>query len=227
MGRLFVVSAPSGSGKTTLCQRLLKKRPDFCYSVSYTTRPPRAQERNGVDYNFISLERFQSMIASDDFLEWAQLFGRYYGTGKTWVLNKLKQGLNVLVDIDVLGARQIKRRWPEAVLVFIIPPTYDELVKRLTGRLTENAQALAERLRRAVIEISQRHLYDYLLINDNLDLAEAQLLEIMEGRLEPSMKARENFWPAFFANHPELSGEAGVELPAEQQGQNISQPTPE
>lgn len=205
MGRLFVISAPSGSGKTTLCRQILARRPNVRYSVSYTTRPPRERELNGVDYNFISREQFQSMVAQNGFLEWAKVFGRFYGTGKAWVVDQLALGLNVLVDIDVLGARQIKSRWPEAVMIFIVPPTYEELGRRLAGRLTEKPEAVAERLERAVAEIAQRDLYDYLVINDDLKLAEAQLLDIIDGRPGTIMKDQEDFWPKFFANYPDLS----------------------
>lgn len=219
MGRLFVISAPSGSGKTTLCRQVLARRPDVHYSISYTTRPPRERERDGVDYNFISPEQFQGMAAQNGFLEWAQVFGRFYGTGKAWVVDQLTRGFNVLVDIDVLGARQIKSCWPEAVMIFLVPPTYDELGRRLAGRLTENQEAVAERLKRAVSEIAQRSLYDYLVINDDLKLAETQLLDILDGRPGASMQAQEAFWPKFFANHPELYRQTEIcELPAENKG---------
>ncbi len=175
MGKLFVVSAPSGAGKTTLCRRVLEAVPDLRYSVSYTTRPPRPGEEHGRDYFFVSREVFQGMIDRGEFLEWAEVFGRYYGTGRGWVESQLEQGLDVLVDIDIAGARQIRERMPEAAFIFVIPPTFRELVRRLETRHTETDEQVRIRLARARDEFAALDMYDYLVVNDDLERATADL----------------------------------------------------
>ena len=197
MASLFVVSAPSGAGKTTLCRRILSNLNDLAYSVSYTTRSPRFGEKDGVDYHFISREIFHEMIDRGAFLEWAEVFGRFYGTGRDWVASRLAEGLDVLVDIDVAGARQIKNNFPAAVLVFVLPPTMAELDRRLRDRGTETEQDLETRLNHAAKEIEARDMYDYLVVNDRLEQAEADLRGvILAQRLR--MDRAEKFWPRFF-----------------------------
>ncbi|MDR1044056.1 MAG: guanylate kinase [Candidatus Adiutrix sp.] len=199
-GRLFVLSAPSGSGKSTLKDLALQRLPELVYSVSYTTRRPRPGEIDGRDYNFISEERFQAMVDGRDFLEWAGLFGRHYGTGRAWVLERLRQGRDVLADLDVTGAASVRRLMPGATLIFMAPPTVGELRRRLSSRRTESAEEAGRRLTQAREEIARRRIYDYLLINDRLDDSLEQLVAIIKfGRGRP-MAEMENFWPAFFAD---------------------------
>ena len=136
-GRLFVLSAPSGSGKSTVKSLLLARRPELVYSVSFTTRTPRPGEVDGRDYNFVTEDRFREMIGSGDFLEWAEVFGRFYGTGRAWVSDHLGAGRSVLADLDVKGGASVRALMPEAVLIFMTPPSARELRRRLSGRRTE------------------------------------------------------------------------------------------
>lgn len=197
-GRLFVLSAPSGSGKSTITDIVLKRLPDLVYSVSYTTRPPRPGEGDGVDYNFVSVERFQEMIGGHEFLEWAEVFGRYYGTGRSWVAEKLSAGQDVLADMDVVGATSVRKLMPEATLIFMVPPTADELGRRLAARKTESVEEVRRRLSQARAEVDRRHIYDFLLVNDNMAQAAEELAAIItQGRGRPMAEA-ESFWHDFF-----------------------------
>ena len=203
-GRFFVLSAPSGSGKSTLKDRVLKLLPDLVYSVSYTTRPPRPGEVDGRDYNFVSLEKFQAMIEAGEFLEWAEVFGRHYGTGRAWVTDRLAAGLDVLADLDVAGAASVRKLMPGAVLIFMTPPTAEELRRRLRTRSTESSEEARRRLDRARAEIGRRHIYDFLLINDDLEGATRELVEIIKTGRGRTMSDMEAFWPDFFG--PEAEG---------------------
>lgn len=197
MGRLYVVSAPSGAGKTTLCNMLLKSAENLVYSVSYTTRQPRPGETNGCDYNFVSKDRFVEMVENKDFLEWAEVFGRYYGTGRAWVEEQLEKDLDVLVDVDISGARQIKSNFPDAVYIFIVPPTLEELGRRLKARGTDTDEQLKERLGRVREEVEAGSIYDYLVVNDDLEKAFDDLASILKtDRLRFSRSSE--FWPGFF-----------------------------
>ena len=198
MGRLFVVSAPSGAGKTTLCRMLLARSDDLVYSISTTTRQPRPGETDGRDYFFVAEERFKEMIAQGALLEWAEVFGRYYGTGRRWVESQLALGKHVLVDVDVDGARQIKENFSEAVLIFIVPPTMAELSRRLRGRETETEEQMEIRLGRARAEIEARDLYDYLIVNDEVQSAAEDLAAVTRAE-GLRMAAAEDFWPGFFS----------------------------
>ncbi len=199
-GRLFVLSAPSGSGKSAVEELLFRLCPRLVYSVSYTTRAPRPGELDGENYNFIDEVAFQAMIEADSFLEWAEVFGRRYGTGRLWVESRLERGLDVLADLDVAGARSVKDKMPEATLIFMVPPSREELERRLRARATESEEQLALRLGRAGEEIENRGLYDYLLINDDLQRAAQELAGIIEGRPGRPMAEAEDFWPVFFAS---------------------------
>lgn len=199
MARLLVISAPSGAGKTTLRLRLQTIFPELAYSVSYTTRSPRPGEIDGRDYHFIDQERFRNMIARDEFLEWAEVFGRYYGTGRSWVLERLDRGINVLADVDVEGASQIKKNFPQAILVFILPPTLAELKRRLLARKTDSEEQLAIRLRRAEQEIAVGRYYDYLIINDQLDEAAADLASVVRAA-KCRMDDQGVFWSQFYGS---------------------------
>ncbi len=169
-GRLFVISGPSGTGKGTICKELIKDD-KIRLSVSMTTRNPREGEVHGVSYYFATKEEFLQKIDAGGFLEYAEVFGNYYGTPKMEVLELLDEGIDVLLEIDVQGALQIKEVYPEAVLVFILPPSMEELRARLTGRGTETQDVVERRLGEAAKEISYVKQYDYAVINDDLEEA--------------------------------------------------------
>jgi len=166
---LYIVSAPSGSGKTTLLQHLLPIFKELRFSVSHTTRQPRTGEKNGVDYYFIERSEFLSMVDRGAFLEWAEYYGQLYGTAHAFVEQQLAAGFDVILDIDVQGARQVKSRIPEAVAVFILPPSYSELERRLRSRRLESDEAIHRRLEIAKSEIPYYRDYDYIVINEVLE----------------------------------------------------------
>jgi len=168
-GQLFVVSAPSGTGKTTLVDRLVQVVPGLVKSRSYTSRPARAGERDGVDYNFITRDRFESMVASGEFLESADVFGNLYGTRVADTEAILAGGRDVVLVIDVQGARQVRRRGLETVAVFVLPPSFEVLAQRLRGRSQDAEAAIRRRLETARDEVAAFTEYDYLVVNDELD----------------------------------------------------------
>lgn len=176
---LFVVSGPSGAGKSTLVRRLLASVPDLDFSVSWTTRPARAGETEGVDYHFVDDAEFDRREKAGEFLEWARVHGRRYGTSARDVEKSLASGRDILLDVDTQGARSVRARRPDAVLVFILPPGKDALVSRLRGRRLESADEVEKRLRNAVAEIRQGNAYDYLIVNDDVDRALAALQGIV------------------------------------------------
>jgi guanylate kinase len=166
---LYIVSAPSGSGKTTLLHNLLKTFQDLKFSVSHTTRQPRAGERDGVDYFFTDRTKFLEMVDRGEFLEWAEYYGQLYGTSRAFVEQQLTSGCDVILDIDVQGARQVKTRIEEAISVFILPPSFGELERRLRSRRLESDEAIHRRLEIAKGEIPYYRDYDYIVVNDILD----------------------------------------------------------
>ena len=178
-GLLIVISAPSGTGKTTLCHMLLKEFNNAVFSVSFTTRKPRKGEVNGKDYWFVSKEEFERRIKEGDFLEWAKVYGNYYGTSKSQVLKALKEGKDVILDIDTQGALQVKERFPEAVLIFILPPSFKELENRLRKRGTDPEEVIEKRLKFAKEEIKRARFYDYIVVNDELEVAYFKLKSII------------------------------------------------
>ncbi len=175
-GRLIVLSGPGGVGKSTVAQ-LLKSSPEIIVSISATTRAPRFNERDGVDYHFYSEEEFDRAIKSGEFLEWAEFAGSRYGTGAAPVLSALKDGKSVLLEIEISGAKQVKAKMPEALLVFLEPPTWEELVSRLEGRGTDSPQRRAARLALAQEEMAAAAFFDKVLINDEVEKVAATLLE--------------------------------------------------
>jgi guanylate kinase len=175
-----VLSAPSGAGKTTIAKRLLASRADLGYSVSCTTRAPRAGEVEGQDYHFLSRERFDAQVAAGAFAEWAEVHGQRYGTLRSEVERILASGRHVMLDIDVQGARQVTAAFPDAVTIFVVPPSVEVLVARLLGRKSEDAAALALRLRNARMELLEAPRYQHLVENDDLDRATARVAEILE-----------------------------------------------
>jgi guanylate kinase len=168
-GILFVLSAPSGTGKSTVARALVSQLRELEFSVSYTTRPPRPGEEEGRDYNFIGRERFESMIADGDFLEWATVFGNLYGTGLERTRRALRNGRDLLLDIDIQGARKVRSGPLESVSVMILPPDYATLEKRLAGRGSEEEPERRMRLTEALVEAGEYKDFDYVVVNDELD----------------------------------------------------------
>ncbi|WP_321531074.1 guanylate kinase [uncultured Desulfuromonas sp.] len=180
-GVLFVVSAPSGAGKTTLCKRMIDLFPNLGHSISFTTRPIRGGETDGVDYHFVTIDTFRRMIEDNAFVEWAQVHDNYYGTALKTLEDARLQGHDVLLDIDFQGAEQLKKQATEAVFVFIAPPDMAELERRLRQRGTDSDAVIARRLDNAAGELRQAQWYDYIVINDDVDHAAKQLQGIIEA----------------------------------------------
>ena len=178
-GNLIVISGPSGAGKSTVVFKAVENRKDVCFSTSVTTRKPRPGEVDGREYFFVDLERFQEMVDNDELLEHAEYVANSYGTPRAYVEKQLEAGLNVLLDIEVQGARQIHEKMPEAVMVFIVPPSMEELKRRLEGRGTDTARAIEARLIRARQEYGEADFYQYLIVNDNADEAASELNAII------------------------------------------------
>lgn len=181
-GTLYVFSAPSGAGKTTLVKALLEQTPAIGVSVSHTTRAPREGEINGKDYNFVSQDDFKGLIDRSAFLEHAQVFDNFYGTSQIWVEQELDAGRDVILEIDWQGANQIRQQMPDMVSVFILPPSREELLKRLTGRGTDSQEIIDRRMQDAESEMSHYGEFDYLIINDDFDLALQELRSIVLAR---------------------------------------------
>jgi len=178
-GLLFVVSAPSGTGKTTLCRAMVRIFPDLHYSISHTTRPPRPGDANGRDYYFVSPEVFQEMINGNEFAEWAEIYGHRYGTSRSLLERFRQEGQDVILDIDGQGARQLRQKDLPGIFIFLLPPSWAELERRLTNRKTEGKTALRERLRKAKAEMAEARWYDYMIINDEIKKAAEQLKAII------------------------------------------------
>ena len=170
-GNLFVVAAPSGAGKTTLLGLLLEQESRVHLSISYTTRGPRPGEENGREYHFVDNVEFQAMIARHEFLEWAEVHGNFYGTSQKWIADQLAAGHDVLLEIDWQGAQQVRKLFPQAIGIFILPPSMEELTRRLTGRGTDSADVIARRLAAAQAEMRHVGEFDYVIINDQLSQA--------------------------------------------------------
>lgn len=170
-GNVFVVSAPSGTGKSTLAQRLVQQVPDLIFSISFTTRQPRTGEMDGRDYFFVDDATFDAMVASGAFLEWVEVYGHRYGTGREWLNGVLSTGLDVLLDIETTGALNLKRALPGAHMIFIVPPSAQALAARLRGRGKDSDAQIAIRMKHARHEMEQYSAYDYLVVNDELEAA--------------------------------------------------------
>ncbi|MFN4245076.1 MAG: guanylate kinase [Brevinematia bacterium] len=180
-GKIFIVSAPSGTGKTTILKRIINEIPNLYFSVSATTRKPREGEVHGIDYYFVSVEDVLEMFKNKELIEWAMVHGNFYGTPVWEVEGKINSGKNVIVDVDVKGFMKIKRRYPDAISIFIMPPSIEELKNRLLKREGKDKLEgeLKKRFEKATYEISFRDLYDYVIVNDDLDKACNELKEII------------------------------------------------
>lgn len=178
-GKLFVISGPSGAGKSTVVFKAIEQRENVCFSTSVTTRKPRPNEQDGREYFFVELDRFQEMVDNDELLEYAEYVANRYGTPRAYVEDKLNAGIDVILDIEVQGARQVNTKKPDAVKIFIIPPSMEELRRRLENRGIDTARAVEARLIRARQEYAEADFYDYIIVNDNADKAAAELSAIM------------------------------------------------
>ena len=194
MSIVFIISAPSGSGKSTLVNKLLKEVPGLTFSVSYTTRPARGSERNGGCYHFISRDEFEAMLAKDEFLEHADVFGNHYGTHRSALDRAQAAGVDLVLDIDVQGAEQLKQRIPDAVSIFILAPSREILEKRLRARSEDSDKVIERRLKDAAREIRNYGQYDYVIINNDLQSSSEALAAIVRAervrrsRMEPQIQ---------------------------------------
>jgi guanylate kinase len=178
-GRILVVSGPSGSGKSTLIREVRQKVPDLGYSISHTSRPPRGQEKDGVEYYFVSKETFQRMIDDGEFVEWAEVYQDLYGTSVSSLKSQIAIGRDVIMDIDVQGARNIKDHFKDAIQIYVLPPSLEILEKRLRARGTDDEKVIRTRLNKAAMEIKNCVSYDYLLFNERLEEAVEELKSIL------------------------------------------------
>ncbi len=184
-GYLFIVSGPSGVGKTVLCNAIVSKfAPDVVYSISTTSRAPRGGETNGQEYFFCTAEEFEKAIERDEFAEWAFVHGNYYGTPRRFLIENLEAGRHVILNIDVQGAMKIREKFPESIMIFILPPTFDELESRIRKRNMDSEHSLRHRLENARKELDYRDHYRYAVINDDLNAAISELTDIFAGYVQ-------------------------------------------
>lgn len=191
-GRLFILSGPSGVGKGTLRHVLFEKIPGLSYSISCTTRKPREGEIDGVQYRFLDETEFESYISAGKFLEWARVHGHLYGTLRSDVETELEKGRHVVLEIDVQGALQVKEKFPDSIMVFVVPPDLEELEKRLSGRGTEKSETLKTRLLNAKEEITFSRSYDYVVVNDKIERAASELTEIFKSEIRKSERSKDH-----------------------------------
>ena len=202
-GKLIVISAPSGTGKTTVVKKLLQQSTNMEASVSFTTRKMRENEKEGLDYFFVSEKTFTNMIQNDDFLEHATVFGNFYGTEKKSVSENLKKGVNVILEIDWQGALQIKSSMPSCVMIFLIPPSKEVLLARLKNRGTDSDQEIAYRFNQAVLDLEQSNKFDHVLVNDQLEKVVTEIALCIEGKankINQSKKVAESLKSFFETN---------------------------
>ena len=181
IGHLYVVAAPSGAGKTTLVRLLFENDPGICVSISTTTRAPRPGEEDGREYHFVDVDDFLEMVSRGEFLEWAEVHGNYYGTSKSWIQAQMSAGNDVLLEIDWQGAQQVRKAFPAAVGIFILPPSLDALKARLSGRGTDSAEIIARRIAAARDEMRHVGEFDYVIINDDLQQALGNLISVVSA----------------------------------------------
>jgi guanylate kinase len=192
---VFIISAPSGSGKSTLVHRLLQSVPNLAFSVSYTTRPPRPGEKNAVDYNFLSRVEFEQRLAHNEFLEYAEVYGNYYGTHRTSIDNAVQNHKDLVLDIDVQGARQLKVAIPEAIGIFVLPPSRQVLELRLRARSQDSEEVIQRRLKAAAEEVRNYIQYDYVLINREIEESAAKLATIVQAERMHKVRMQEDVEP--------------------------------
>ena len=178
-GEIIAVSAPSGGGKTTIAKKILEHFPEITFSISATTRPKRKNETEAKEYFFITEQEFEKKIEKDEFVEWEKFYDYYYGTFKSQIDDKINEGKSVLLEIDVKGALSIKRIYPDSHLVYIMPPSYQELIRRLKNRKTETVEDLNKRIERVKMELSQKEKFDYIIVNENLNKAISETLVLI------------------------------------------------
>lgn len=191
-GIIFVISAPSGAGKTTICEQLLKNLHNLKMSISHTTRKPRTGEKNGVNYYFISKAKFKEMIEKGDFIEWAEVYGNLYGTSKKMINDLLNSGNDILLDIDIQGAKNIKKIYNKSVLIYLIPPSIEELRIRLQNR-KEDSEIIKKRLNKVADEINEYKFYDYLVVNDDFEEALKKVMCIIQAERLKIKRISKNF----------------------------------
>jgi guanylate kinase len=189
-GRLFVIAAPSGAGKTSLVKALLASEPRLRLSVSHTTRKRRPTEKDAREYHFVSVPQFEQLVARAEFLEHARVFDNFYGTARGFVEEQLRQGYDVILEIDWQGAQQVRRAVPQCVSIFILPPSRRALAERLSRRATDSAQIIARRLREATADMSHYREFDYVIVNDDFAQAVSDLRRIVAGRAADLTSAR-------------------------------------
>jgi guanylate kinase len=189
-GRLFVIAAPSGAGKTSLVKALLASEPRLRLSVSHTTRKRRPTEQDGREYHFVSVPQFEQLVARGEFLEHARVFDNFYGTARGFVEEQLRQGYEVILEIDWQGAQQVRRAVPDCVSIFILPPSRRALAERLSRRATDSAETIARRLREAAADMSHYREFDYVIVNDDFAQAVSDLRRIVAGRAADLTSAR-------------------------------------
>ncbi|MDR0996821.1 MAG: guanylate kinase [Zoogloeaceae bacterium] len=180
-GQLFIVAAPSGAGKTSLVQALLTRIPGLRLSISHTTRAPRVGEADGYDYHFVPEETFRDMIAAGDFLEWAKVHDNLYGTSRRWIAERLAEGIDVLLEIDWQGAKQVRAHFPESIGIFILPPNREALAQRLAGRGTDSAETIQKRLSAAEGEMRHAKEFGYIIVNDRFENALDDLYAVVRA----------------------------------------------
>ena len=180
-GKLIVISAPSGCGKSTVVHALMDRRPNLRFSISATTRAPRDGEVDGKDYFFVTRERFEEMIAQEEFLEYASYVDNYYGTPNKALNEQLAEGYDVILDIETQGAFQVKQKRPDALMIFLMPPSFEELERRLVGRGKDSPEVIKNRLKVAEYECSLAGKYDYVIVNDDVERAAQEFLDIIEN----------------------------------------------
>lgn len=197
-GTLFVISAPSGAGKTTLVRKLMAEDPGIRHSVSYTTRQPRPAEENGHDYHFIDIQTFLAMRERGDFIEWAEVHGNFYGTSRTWLLDEMRHGNDLVLEIDWQGAQQVRKVMPQAVSIFIVPPSIPELERRLRTRGQDSTDVIQRRVAAALGELRHVDEYDFVIINNNLQEALADLAAAVRASRLNFARQRAR-WPEVFS----------------------------
>jgi guanylate kinase len=204
MTTVIIISAPSGSGKSTLVHRLLQSDPSLIFSISFTTRPPRGQEREGVDYNFISRKEFEARMQRGEFLEHARVFDNYYGTHQSALDRAVQAGQDLVLDIDVQGARQLKIRLPEAVSIFVLPPSREILEQRLRARSQDSEAVIQRRLKGAAEEVRNYIQYDYVLINREIESSVERLRSIVQAERLKRQRMEEEVRPILESFESEL-----------------------